>query len=101
MSTAPASGRHVALLTPNYRPESNAASQRLTSLAEHLARSGHHVTVVTLQPHYPQNRIYAGFDTRSPAVADVEGVRVVRIRPWLVPKGNLLLRLLSEALFTV
>src|SRR5690606_37940882 len=91
----------VVLLTPNYRPESNAASQRLTSLAEHLVRVGHQVTAVTLQPHYPQNLIYDGYELDSPHIADLEGVRVVRIRPWLVPKDNLLLRLLSEVAFTL
>lgn len=101
MRASARTGLRVVLLTPNYRPESNAASQRLTSLAEHLTRNGHQVTAVTLQPHYPQNQIYEGYDLASPHVTDVEGVRVVRVRPWLVPKDNLLLRLLSEAAFTV
>lgn len=91
----------VVLLTSHYRPESNAAAQRLTSLAEHLARSGHLVTVVTQLPHYPQNRIYAGHDVPSPHETTEDGVRVVRLRPWMVPKDNLLLRLASESLFTV
>lgn len=91
--------RRVLLLTPNYRPESNAGAHRLTSLAEYLADVGQEVVVVTLQPHHPQNRIYDGYDVRSPHIADVNGVRVVRIKPWLAPKDSLVLRLLAESLF--
>lgn len=101
MSRVASDPLRLVLLTPNYYPESNAASQRLTSLAEQLAASGHQVTAVSLQPHYPQNRIYDGYEVASPHIVELEGVHVIRIRPWLVPKDNLLMRLLSEGLFTL
>ncbi|HZJ09394.1 MAG TPA: glycosyltransferase family 4 protein [Trueperaceae bacterium] len=91
----------IVLLTPNYRPESNAGAQRLTSLAEHLAAEGHQVVAVTSQPHHPQNRIYEGYEVRSPHVDHVAGVKVIRLRPWLVPKDSLPLRMFAEALFTL
>ena len=91
--------KRLVLLTPHYLPEEGAAAQRATAMAEYLAAHGWQVSVVTLQPHYPQNRIYDGYDTRSPDRREERSVTVTRLRPWIVPKSSLALRLLSETLF--
>ena len=93
--------KSIIILSPYYHPESSAGAKRITAIAQHLAGRNWNVTVVTHHPHYPRNAIYSGFaDLPSPYVSNQDGVEVVRIRPWLVPRANLALRLLSEALFS-
>src|SRR5690554_3033503 len=89
----------ITLLTPHFQPETNAAARRLTALAEGFVEAGWDVTVVTLLPHYPQNELFSGYDVPSPDVRSEDGVRVIRLRPWMVAKDSLVLRLLSESLF--
>lgn len=89
------------MLTPNFRPETNAAAKRLSAMADHFARAGWRVSVITHMPHYPQHVIHDGFDRTSPDVRDEAGITVVRIRPWIVRKDALALRLLSESLFAL
>jgi colanic acid biosynthesis glycosyl transferase WcaI len=48
-------------------------------LAEGLARRGHHVTVLTGFPSYPEGKIYAGYRQRWRQVEHLNGVRVVRL----------------------
>jgi len=89
----------IVLMAPNYRPESNAAAHRLTALAEGLADSGWEVTMVTALPHYPQYRLYDGYDVPGPMITSEGNVRVIRLRPWIVSKASLPLRLISELWF--
>lgn len=93
--------QRVSIVAPNYPPETNAAAQRMGSFAHALRDAGWQVTVLTQAPHHPQNRIFPGFDQRSPSRRDEAGISVVRIRPYLAPKDNLVLRLLSELLFCI
>lgn len=93
--------RGITLLAQNYYPETNSAAKRITAAAEYLAHRGWRVRVVTLLPHYPQNRIYEGYDVPTPFARRENGVEVVRLRPWIVPKASLALRLLSETLFSL
>ena len=90
----------INLVTPHYHPESGAAAKRSVAIAQHLARDGWTVRVITNLPHYPQNEIYDGFDERTPSIRTEGGIEVVRLRPWIVPKSNLVLRLLSETVFS-
>lgn len=91
--------KNITLVSPIYYPETNAGAKRSTAMAEHLAQHGWHVTVLTLLPHHPQNRIYDSYDVATPKSELVNGVRIHRFRPWIVPKSNLILRLLSETIF--
>lgn len=95
------SSRDIVLLSPNFAPETGAAAQRVTALAEELSRAGHTVTVITHLPNYPQNTIYDGYDVSSPMLDTHGDTIVVRLRPWIVPQHNLPLRLLAESLFCV
>lgn len=91
--------KSIIIAAPNYHPETGAAAKRITAMAEYLAQHGWRVTVVTLLPHYPQNKIYAGYEGPAPRKSEENGVTVIRYRPWIVPKANLALRLLSETVF--
>lgn len=91
--------KSVVLVSPHYFPESNAGSRRITSLAEELARRDWRVRIITQLPHHPQNQIYDGYNLRYRNSRIENGVEVIRLRPWIVPKHSLALRLLSELYF--
>lgn len=91
--------KSILVLSPHYYPETGAAARRITAMAEFLASNGWQVRVITEAPHYPQNRIYEGYGQRDPDVRTEQGVEVVRLNPWIVPKASLLLRLLGEIRF--
>jgi colanic acid biosynthesis glycosyl transferase WcaI len=89
----------LSIVTPNYHPETNAAARRMTALAEQLVARGWTVHVITQLPHYPQNAIYEGWQVETPHVAMERGVSVTRLRPWIVGRTSLPLRLLAESRF--
>lgn len=91
--------KSIAVITPNYYPETNAGARRVTAIAEHLAACGWRVRAITHLPHHPQNRVYDEYDVTSPDCRRENGVEVTRIRPWIVPRAKLTLRFLSEMLF--
>ena len=91
----------LTLVTPHFHPESGAAAKRSTAIARHLTEDGWSVRVITNLPHYPQDSIYDGFDRAAALISTEEGVEVIRLRPWIVPRSSLPLRLLSESLFSL
>lgn len=93
--------KHIALVTPNFEPESNAGAKRLTALAGFLAGKGWQVTVITQLPHHPQNVVYDGYQRPTPYVVQDGALTVIRLGPWIVPKSSLPKRLLSELWFTL
>jgi glycosyltransferase involved in cell wall biosynthesis len=52
--------------------------------------------VATTAPHYPQSKIYPGFGQRLVDERMEGEVRVLRLRPWIVPGRALARRVLSE-----
>lgn len=90
----------VLILTPFYYPESNAAAKRLTALADHLATENRKIKVVTQLPHHPENRIHPGFEHQT-GTSDVGAIEVSRIKPWLVDRGSLPVRLIAELRFSL
>jgi glycosyltransferase involved in cell wall biosynthesis len=92
--------KSITIVSPIYFPETNAGAKRSTAIAEYLAAKGWKVTVATVLPNHPQNQIYEGFDVKTPLVERVNGVEIYRVRPWLVPKDNFILRLISEMFFS-
>lgn len=76
----------VGILTQYYPPEMGAAQARLSELAARLRARGHHVTVLTSFPNYPQGKVwegYRGLMRREQA----DGVDV--IRTWIWPNRSL------------
>lgn len=90
----------ITILAPHYWPETNAAGRRLHAAAEHFRDSGWLVTVITPAPHHPENRVHDGYGGSRRSDANENGIRVIRFAPLIVPSGNLLLRLVSELLFS-
>jgi glycosyltransferase involved in cell wall biosynthesis len=81
------------VVTQLFPPETAAGAKRVGAFAAALAR-GFDVTVATLEPGYPDARLYAGVDWRS---QDAARGHAVRRRPAFRPHGaSLPLRALRE-----
>lgn len=68
-----------------YAPEDVSAAVLITELAADLVKQGHHVTVVTGAPNYPQGRIFKGYRNSLFAVEILDGVRVIRTWSYISP----------------
>lgn len=91
--------KRITLIASSYSPETCAPAKRLHALACALADRGHKVTMIAPLPNYPQGAVYPGFRHKLVQCFDEDGIRVFRLMPWIVPKSNLLLRLVSEIYF--
>lgn len=72
---------HILLLTQYFPPETGAPQNRLSDLADRLATLGHHVTVLTALPNYPQGKIFKEYRSRFIVNEKRNNMRV--IRTWL------------------
>ena len=83
-----------------YAPEDVSAAVLITELATDLAKRGHHVTIVTGAPNYPQGRIFKGYHNSFFAVETLDDVRVIRTWSYISPSKNLWSRLLHYGTYS-
>lgn len=69
---------NILIATNYYHPESVGAGIWVTQLTRDLQGRGHHVTVVTSFPSYPQGRIFDGYRNRFADRETVDGIDVIR-----------------------
>lgn len=50
--------KRILIITQNYYPEIGSAANRMTNIVSELRLSGHHVTVLTTDPSYPNRNMY-------------------------------------------
>ncbi|MCR2823960.1 glycosyltransferase [Microbacterium sp. zg.Y909] len=84
----------------NYAPEPTGISPYTTGMAEGLAARGWKVGALTSYPHYPWWTVPAEHDS-LPAVSDVRGVRLRRLRHYIPRHPDSLRRALFEVAFGV
>ena len=82
-----------------YRPELTAIGPYTAGLAEHLARRGDEVTVVTGLPHYPGWRIAPGTRRALWARESIDGVEVIRAAHYVPRTQSALRRAAYEGTF--
>lgn len=83
----------------NYRPELTGIGPYTAGLAEHLARRGDDVTVVTGLPHYPDWRVGRQVRRVLWSMETLSGVEVVRAAHYVPPSQSALRRAGYEATF--
>ena len=89
-------GRRILIASMYYAPESSGSAPYTTDLAEHLARRGAHVEVITTHPHYPQWH-------RAPGTSNLwakevrAGVTVWRMPGYVPADPTVLRRFLYES----
>ncbi len=90
---------HVLIVGINYRPELTGIGPYTAGLAEHLARRGDRVTVITGLPHYPDWRLARG-TRRQPWFTEMVGdVHVIRAAHYVPRAQSALRRAMYEATF--
>src|SRR3990172_1496659 len=91
---------NILIIGINYRPETTGIAPYTSDLAEHLAASGHSVTVITGFAHYPAWRVEAG-ERRLRAAESRDGVRVLRRRHYVPQSQSAFRRAIYEGTFLV
>jgi putative colanic acid biosynthesis glycosyltransferase WcaI len=91
---------NILIIGINYRPETTGIAPYTSDMAEHLAASGHRVTVITGFAHYPAWKVEAG-ERRMRAVESLDGVRVLRRRHYVPRSQSAARRAAYEATFLV
>lgn len=89
----------ILFITHYFAPDSGAAANRLTQLAEMLQQRGHDVTVLTTMPHYPTGVIQSAYRRRFTVIEDRAGMRVIQVWLWTSPSARVSRRLLSQLSF--
>lgn len=89
---------NILIIGINYRPETTGIAPYTSDMAEHLAASGHRVTVITGFAHYPAWHLEPG-EHRTRAVESPGGVRVLRRRHYVPRSQSAIRRAAYEASF--
>ena len=91
----------ILFLSDNFPPETNAPATRLYEHAVRWVQSGHEVTVVTCAPNFPEGKVFPGYLNRWYAVADWEGIRVVRVKSYITSNEGFMKRTLDYISFMI
>src|SRR6266511_2817986 len=89
----------ILMIGISYAPEETGIAPYTTGLAEHLARRGHRVTVLTGVPSYPQWLVYPGYRGMLRRRERLGGVDVRRVRNYVPRTQSVRQRGLYEASF--
>jgi putative colanic acid biosynthesis glycosyltransferase WcaI len=89
----------ILFLTENFPPERNAAAGRVFERAVYWTEAGHHVTVITGAPNFPEGRVYPGYRNRWYQTELMGGVRVVRVKTFVARNEGVILRTLDFVSF--
>ena len=91
----------VLFISENFPPETNAAATRVHERALYWVADGHRVTVITSAPNFPTGRLIGDYENRWHQVADVDGVRVIRVKTFMAPNRGRVARTLDFLSFMV
>lgn len=91
----------ILFLSDNFWPETNAPATRLYEHATRWRAAGHHVTVITGAPNFPEGRVLDGYQNRWYFVEEVQGVRVVRVKTYITANEGFFKRTLDYVSFMV
>ena len=86
---------HILFLTDNFPPETNAPASRTFEHAKIWLGLCHRVTVITCNPNFPQGRIFDGYRNRLFQIANIEGIRVIRVWSFITSNEAFILRTLD------
>ncbi len=87
--------KDILIITSYYPPETGAASNRISHLAEGLQKHNYKVSVLTPLPNYPTGRIFEGYKGVFKKKSVENTVSVTRLWVYASNSKNKLLRLLS------
>jgi colanic acid biosynthesis glycosyl transferase WcaI len=86
----------ILIIGINYAPERTAVAPFTTGLCEHLASSGHDVTVITAFPYYPEWRVWDGYRGQFFRREVVNGISVRRVWHFVPRRPSSLIQRLAH-----
>jgi colanic acid biosynthesis glycosyl transferase WcaI len=81
--------------------ESNAAATRVYERAVYWARWGHHITVLTTAPNFPEGKLFAGYKNRWYQRESRDGIDIVRVKTFIAKNEGFARRTLDFLSFMV
>ncbi len=91
----------ILFITDNFPPEGNAPATRTYEHAVHWVLAGHQVTVITGAPNFPEGKLFDGYKNSWYRMEDMDGIRVVRVKTYIVANEGFFRRTLDYISFMV
>lgn len=92
---------HILFLTDNFPPESNAPASRTYEHAREWVRQGHHVTVITCAPNFPEGVLFEGYRNSLYQREAIDGIDVVRVKTYITANAGFNRRILDYLSFGI
>lgn len=92
---------NILFLSDNFPPETNAPANRVYDHAIRWVRAGHHVTVVTCAPNFPEGKVFPGYRNDWHSVENWDGIRVVRVKSYITSNEGFIKRTLDYVSFMI
>jgi len=90
---------HILFLTDNFPPEGNAPATRTYEHAREWVRAGHHVTIITGAPNFPEGKVYPGYKNRFYSKEMLDGIEVRRVITYITANEGFAKRILDYMSF--
>lgn len=87
--------KELLIITSYYPPETGAASNRISHMANGLLHHGYKVSVVTPLPNYPAGKIFPEYKSKKKRATLENGIQVYRLWIYASNSKNKLLRLFA------
>lgn len=91
----------ILFLTDNFPPERNAAASRVYERALHWVKWGHHVTIVTCHPNFPEGKVYEGYRNSWYKKETIDGMTVIRVKTYIAANRGRFRRIFDFLSFMV
>jgi glycosyltransferase involved in cell wall biosynthesis len=91
----------ILFFTDHFRPEPSAPAAHVYERAKLWVEWGHEVTVITSAPNFPEGKVYPGYENRWRFVEEMDGIKVVRVKTFIVPNEGFLLRIMDYMSYMV
>ncbi|MDY7031087.1 MAG: glycosyltransferase family 4 protein [Thermodesulfobacteriota bacterium] len=91
----------IAFFTDHFRPEPSAPAAHVYERCKLWSEWGHQVTVITSAPNFPEGKVYDGYKNRLLTIEIMDGIKVLRVKTFIVPNEGFFLRTLDYMSYTV
>jgi colanic acid biosynthesis glycosyl transferase WcaI len=91
----------ILFFTDHFRPEPSAPAAHVFERARLWVKWGHDVTVICSAPNFPEGKVFQGYENKWRFVETMEGIKVVRVKTFIVPNQGFTLRILDYMSYMV
>src|SRR3990167_4001849 len=86
---------NILFITDNFYPEGNAIASRVYERACYWVKWGHHVTVITSAPNFPEGKLYLGYKNKWIQKEKLQGIDVTRVKTFIYSNKGFFLRIID------